>query len=297
MVNIQETNTIRSIRRWAINALNKSDIEDPDINAEVLLSHVLSCDRLKLHTNPENIIKDKDVIKYKELIKKRARHVPLQYITGHVEFMSLDFIVDKSVLIPRPETEILVETALKKVKNGVFPNNTITIVDIGTGSGNIAISLAVNLQNVQVYASDISKDALDIARINARRHDVAEKIRFLHGYLFEAFDGHLEKGSINLIVSNPPYVSESGLNNLEPEIKEHEPYEALIAGKDGLCFYKQIIKSASDWLKPKGCIILEAGETQAKAIIELIGKEGYFEDIEIIKDLQGKERIVSAKRK
>jgi release factor glutamine methyltransferase len=170
-------------------------------------------------------------------------------------------------------------------------------MDIGTGSGNIAVSLAKNLSNVEIYASDISQEALEIAKTNAQRHDVADKIHLLHGDIFGAFSSHIDKGIADFIVSNPPYVTESEWKNLEPELKDHEPREALVAGKDGLCFYRQIIKEATDWLMFDGYMVIEIGETQANSIIKLMENDGYYEDIEIIKDLQGKERVISARRK
>ncbi len=297
MANIQEKNTIRNTLRWAIDTLKNSNIESPNINAEILLAHALSCDRIELHTNPGKIINDGDISKYKTLINKRANHVPLQYITVHVEFMSLDFVVDEHTLLPRQDTEILVETVLNKIKNKTFSNKTMTIVDIGTGCGNIAISLASNLKNVQVYASDISRDALAVAGINVRRHKVADRVHLLHGNLFEASNGYLDRGNVDFIVSNPPYVREADWNKLEPEINEHEPREALVGGKDGLRFYKRIIREAPEWLKPEGFLILEVGETQAETITKLIETEGHFEKIEITKDLQKIDRIVTARRK
>ena len=297
MINIQVTNTIRNTLRWAIDTLKNSNIESPSINAEVLLAHALSCDRIELHANPDKIINYGDINKYKTLINKIANHVPLQYITGHVEFMSLDFVVDEHTLIPRQDTEILVEAALNKIKNRTPSNKTMTIVDIGTGCGNIAISLATNLQNAQLYASDISREALAVAEINVRRHKVVDRVHLLHGNLFEAFDGHLNKGNVDLIVSNPPYVREADWNKLEPEINEHEPRKALVGGKDGLRFYRQIIRNAPVWLRPEGFLILEVGETQAETITKLIETEGHFENIEITKDLQKIDRIVTARRK
>jgi len=291
------TNTIRNILKWAIATLKEAEIDSPSINADTLLSFVLSCDRTKLYTNPDEIISDADISRYKDLINERIRHVPLQYITHRVEFMSLDFVVDERVLIPRPETEILVETVLKNEHDKQYSKRKITIMDIGTGSGNIAVSLAKNLSNVEIYASDISQEALEIAKTNAQEHKVVDNIHLLHGDLFSAFVGYAEKEHIDFIVSNPPYVSESEWKNLEPELRDHEPRVALVAGKDGLCFYKQIIKEATDWLMPDGYLIIEIGETQANTIIKLMEREGHYEDFEIIKDLQGKERVISARRK
>ena len=291
------TNTIRNILKWAIATLKEAEIDSPSINADTLLSFVLSCDRTKLYTNPDEIISDADISRYKDLINERIRHVPLQYITHRVEFMSLDFVVDERVLIPRPETEILVETVLKNEHDKQYSKRKITIMDIGTGSGNIAVSLAKNLSNVEIYASDISQEALGTAKTNAQEHKVVDNIHLLHGDLFSAFVGYAEKEHIDFIVSNPPYVSESEWKNLEPELRDHEPRVALVAGKDGLCFYKQIIKEATDWLMPDGYLIIEIGETQANTIIKLMENEGHYGDIEISNDLQGKERVISARRK
>lgn len=290
-------NTIRNILKWAISTLKKAETDSPVINADTLLALVLSCDRTKLYTNPDEVVDDSVISMYKELINKRIRHVPLQYITRHAEFMSLDFFVDERVLIPRPETEILVETVLEKARNKQHSDKKIFIIDIGTGSGNIAISLAKYLSNAEIYASDISQEALAIAKVNILRHKVVGNVHLLHGDLFGAFSGSIEKGQVDFIVSNPPYVSESEWHNLEPELRDHEPYEALVGGKDGLCFYRQIIGDAHAWLKPKGCLVIETGETQTKTIIKLMESEEQYEDIEIIKDLQGKERIISARRK
>ncbi len=289
-------NTIRNSLQTAIEILKKSKIEFPEINADTLLAYVLSCDRSNLYTNPDDVIDDVDFARYKELINKRSRHVPLQYITKRVEFMSLDFAVDERVLIPRPETEILVDTVLKKARNKELLNNNIIIMEIGTGSGNIAVSLAKYLSTAEVYTSDISLDALSLAKKNIQRHEVAGKVHLLHGDFFDVFCKCVEKERIDFVVSNPPYVSESEWAELEPEVKNHEPWHALVGGEDGLFFYRRIIKNAIDWLKPGGHLIVEAGETQANSIIKLMQNELHYCDIEILKDLQGIERIISAKR-
>jgi len=297
MAHTQDRNTIRNILKSAIAKLKKSEIEFPEINADTLLAYILSCDRANLYTNPDDLINNSDICKYNELIHKRARHVPLQYITKRVEFMSLDFVVDEGVLIPRPETEILVEAVIKKTDNKLYRDRKIAIIDIGTGSGNIAVSLAKNISNVKIYASDISREALTVANENVLRHDVTDKIHLLHGNVFEAFSNNVKKEQVDFIVSNPPYVSKSESKNLEPELIDHEPHLALIGGEDGLFFYKQIIKDAADWIKPDGYLIIEIGETQANSIIKLMQNELHYDEIEIINDLQGKERIISAKIK
>ena len=294
---IEETNTIRNILKWAVASLKESGIDLPVITADTILSYTLSCDRTRLYTNPDDLIDDDVILKYKGLINKRKKHVPLQYITQRVEFMSLEFVVNEHVLIPRPETEILVETVLDKAHSKQNPNKRITIMDIGTGSGNISISLAKNLSNAEIYASDASQDALTIAKVNVEKHNVINSVHLLHGNLFSAFRGPAKKGDIDFIVSNPPYVSESEWYHLEPEVKDHEPWKALVGGEDGFYFSRQIIKEANDWLKPGGYLIVEIGETQADSIINLLENEGNYKETEIIKDLQGKERIISVQRK
>ncbi len=297
MIKTHESYTIRNILKWAIVNLKESGIEFPEINADTLLSYTLSCDRTRLYTNPEDLIDDDAVLKYKGLINERRKHVPLQYITQRVEFMSLEFVINEHTLIPRPETEILVETVLKKIHNQQNSNKKLAIMDIGTGSGNISISLAKSLGNAKIYACDISHDALTVARINAERHNVLNNVHLLHGDLFSAFSGVTDKGDIDFIVSNPPYVSESEWNYLEPEVRDYEPWEALVGGDDGFCFSRRIIKDAIYWLKPGGYLVIEIGETQANSIRNLIENEENYKEIEIINDLQGKERIVSARRK
>ena len=215
MAYAQDGNTIRDSLKWAITILKKSEIEFPETDADTLLAYVLSCDRTRIYTNPDDAIDDTDIRKYKELIHKRASHVPLQYITGRVEFMSLDFTVDERVLIPRPETEILVETVLDKAQGNVLRDKSVIVMEIGTGSGNIAVSLAKNLSNAEIYTNDISQEALLVAETNVQRHDVADKVHLLHGDFFDAFSNSVEKEHVDFIVSNPPYVSKSEWNELE----------------------------------------------------------------------------------
>ncbi len=297
MTQIQESDIIRHLLRWAVVTLKRSDIEFPQSDAATLLSHVLTCDRLELYTEPNKTLQETEVDTYKELVAQRARHVPLQYIIGHTEFMSLDFVVDKRVLIPRPETETLVERALDRVKSGTFSNRKLTIIDIGTGSGIIAISLALHLKESKVYACDISKESLNVAEINVKNHKVSEQVSLLQGDLFDAFDGELRKGSVDLVVSNPPYVTETELSCLEPEVRDYEPRTALVASENGLYYFKRIVDGAPKWLRPNGYLILEIGETQAKKIVQLLVQAGGFVDIQIVQDIQKRYRIVSARRR
>ncbi|MCP5005515.1 MAG: peptide chain release factor N(5)-glutamine methyltransferase [Planctomycetes bacterium] len=291
-----ETVTVRHLHSWGVITLKSADIEFPQSDAAVLLSLALSCDRLELYTKPDKVLRETEIVTYKKLITQRAGHVPLQYITGHTEFLSHDFHVDKRVLIPRPETEMIVEMALDLVKREMFCGRELIIIDIGTGSGIIAISLALHLKESQVFASDISRESLNVAEINVKNLEVRERVSLLQGDLFDAFDGKLGKGRADFVVSNPPYVSESELNCLEPEIRDHEPLTALVAGEDGLYYLKRIVNGSPEWLRPDGYLILEIGQTQAEKVSQLMEQSGAFTDIQIVKDIQKRDRIVFAKR-
>jgi len=265
--------------------------------AEILLSYFLEMNRSEIYLNSNRILKDIEKKQLEGKIQKRINKIPLQYITKHQEFMGMDFLVEKGVLIPRPETEILVEEAIKKIQNYKYSNN-IKVVDLGTGAGVIAISIANFINNITVYATDISKKSLQIALKNAQKHDCKNKIIFLHGDLFEPFENKIEKLSLEAIISNPPYIDSYDFKSLPPEVKDNEPKIALYGGIDGLDYYRKIIRESPQYLKKKGFLALEVGAGQARKVKELILKENNFtQDIEIIKDYLGIERVVIADRK
>jgi len=265
--------------------------------AEILLSYFLEMNRSEIYLNSNRILKDIEKKQLEGKIQKRINKIPLQYITKHQEFMGMDFLVEKGVLIPRPETEILVEEAIKKIQNYKYSNN-IKVVDLGTGAGVIAISIANFINNITVYATDISKKSLQIALKNAQKHDCKNKIIFLHGDLFEPFENKIEKLSLEAIISNPPYIDSYDFKSLPPEVKNNEPKIALYGGIDGLDYYRKIIRESPQYLKKKSFLALEVGAGQARKVKELILKENNFtQDIEIIKDYLGIERVVIADRK
>jgi release factor glutamine methyltransferase len=223
--------------------------------------------------------------------------IPLQYITKHQEFMGMDFLVEKGVLIPRPETEILVNKVIKRLKNYRYSNN-LKVVDLGTGSGIIAICIAKFIEDVIIYATDISKKSLQLALKNAQKHNCKDKIIFLQGDLFEPFLGRIEKNSLDGIISNPPYIDSYNFKLLPPEIKDNEPKIALSGGIDGLDYYRKIIKKSPHYLKKSGFLALEVGINQSKIVEELIIRENSFnQNIEVINDYLGIERVVIAYRK
>jgi len=265
--------------------------------AEILLSYSLEMSRSEIYLNSDRVLKDIEKTKLEKKIQKRIEKIPLQYITKHQEFMGIDFFVEKGVLIPRPETEILVEEVIKKLKNYKYSDN-MEIADLGTGSGVIAISIAKFINNITVYATDISKKSLQIALKNAQKHRCENKIIFLHGDLFEPFKNKIEKFSLEAIISNPPYIDSCDFELLPPEVRDNEPKIALFGGIDGLDYYRKIIKKSSQYLKRNGFLALEVGLNQSKIVEELILKESSFnQNIEIIKDYSGIERVVIAYKK
>jgi release factor glutamine methyltransferase len=254
---------------------------------------VLRVDRLYLIVNKERVLTNEEICKYNGMIEKRLYGVPVQYIIGRQEFMGLDFYVEEGVLIPRPDTEILIE----KVLDSIDKESICSIVDIGTGSGAITITLAKYIRNSHVYSIDISKKALDIARRNAEEHDMLPKISFLNGSLFDPLSNMGIEGRIDVLVSNPPYIPTDDIENLQIEVSKFEPRIALDGGKDGLDFYKEIINRAPKYLRQGGFMALEVGHDQARRVMELMEEKNRYIDIEITKDLAGIERVVSGKIK
>jgi release factor glutamine methyltransferase len=265
--------------------LDKKEVESARINSELLLAHTLKCNRMELYLKFDQPLKEDEVNEYRELIKRRGNREPLQYIIGNVEFFGLQFFVNKNVLIPRSETELLVETIINKFKN----ENSISILDVGTGSGNIAISLSKNLPEAKILGIDKSKKAIEIAEKNSVHINSNGKVKF------EAIDfadfSNTNTCKFDLIVSNPPYISLKDYESLEAELKNYEPKEALTDFEDGYNFYKLICKNASNLLVPKGKIFFEIGFGQSKTIKLIMDANG-FTNISIVKDYQNIDRVI-----
>ena len=261
---------------------------------EILLSYFLKMNRSDIYLNGDRKLKNIEKLQLEDMIKKRLKKIPLQYITKHQEFMGMDFLVGKGVLIPRPETEILVEEVIKQLKNYKYSDN-IEVADLGTGSGVIAILIAKFINNITVYATDISKKSLQIALKNAQKHSCENKIIFLYGDLFEPFKNKIEKFSLGAIISNPPYIDSCNFESLPPEVRDNEPKTALFGGTNGIDYYRKIIKKSPQYLKRNGFLALEVGVNQSKIVKELlIGENNFNQEIEIIKDYLGIERVVIA---
>jgi len=261
--------------------------------AELLFTEVLNCDRPGLYLDRDRRLSKSEASFISAVLRRRAQGEPLQYILGKAEFMGLNFSVNPSVLIPRPETEILVEQAIEIITSRRSEAKNQRILDIGTGSGNIAISLAKLLPGITVTATDISQEAIQTARGNALLHGVSDRVNFICSDLFTNYE--LRFTDYDMIVSNPPYVVRSQLANLQPEVR-HEPAVALEAGKDGLYFYNRIIKQAGPYLKAGGFLLFEFGLGQAADIRKILASSSGLNLLRIVKDYNNIERVAIIQR-
>lgn len=263
------------------NTLKEFNIDDAHIKANILLQYILKQTKQQLIINSKNEVKHSDAKLYKENIQKLINGTPLQYITNKQQFMGLDFYVDENVLIPQPDTEILVEEAIKIIKQ----NNSTNVLDLCTGSGAIAISIANYCLNTQVTATDISTKALNVAKKNSKQNNI--NIEFAESNLFE----RLQKNKFDVIVSNPPYIETEVIKTLSKEVK-NEPLIALDGGQDGLKFYKAILQQANNYLNKNGYLLLEIGYNQGQAILSLEHENLKLITKQPIKDLSGNDRVI-----
>lgn len=277
--------TVKDAFEKGISILKNANNMTPVLEAGVILCFVLKCDKTYIYSHSDSIMPDAEVSGYFDCIEKRASGIPLQYITGQQEFMSLMFNVSPDVLIPRQDTEVLVETVMDYAKR--IDRGSVRILDIGTGSGCIAVSLAYFLKNSLLTAVDISQAALDMACSNAEKAGVSNRVRFLKSNLFKNL---CENERFDIIVSNPPYIMTGDMENLQVEVKCHEPVAALDGGPDGLEFYRSIIGDAPGFLSDKGLLSFEVGFNQSKQVALLM--QDRFYGIKIIKDLSNIERVV-----
>jgi release factor glutamine methyltransferase len=272
----------------------KQGIESPRLTIELLLAHLLKKKRMELYLEFERELDEGTLVKLREMVKRRVAGEPLQYITGEAEFCGLKFHVDKRVLIPRPETELLVEAVAEKLKaESGERKGGVKVVDVGTGSGCIAIALAKKLPEVEISALDVSLEALEVARGNASLHQIKKNIRFLESDLLEALP---DSFVVEAIVSNPPYIADGELVKLPREVRDFEPVRALAAGEDGLKVIRRLVMDARRILSPSGFVALEIGAGQRAAVEGIFGQHG-LEVVEVVKDLQGHERVIVAQPK
>jgi release factor glutamine methyltransferase len=284
--------TVREVLNLVTHQLEDHRVENPRLNAELLLANCMNLEREGLYARLQDSITEKEKKEIDQKLQRRVFGEPLQYILGKQEFWSIGFDVDSRVLIPRPETEILVEQALFILSEMSFERKPIAL-DIGTGSGAVAVSLAKERKDLSVVATDISIEALILARENARRNGVLSQIEFVYGDLFLPIK---EKESFDLILSNPPYITRAEIKRLSREVKDYEPAVALDGGEDGLDFYRKIVFEASFYLRKEGWLLLEIGQGQHIKVLEFVEEKGFFKKAGLIRDLSGIERVVKAQK-
>ena len=277
---------IKEAMRKGMIKLKTNDVKEPNLKARLLMQYILNRPREYILVHDDKQLTLRQNVDYFKLIKKLIEGVPLQHITHQQEFMKLMFYVDENVLIPRSDTEILVEEVIKLAKS----INAKKILDLCTGSGAIAVSLAKYIEGSQITATDISRKALSIAKLNATNNNVEDKITFVSSDLFQ----NISEEKYDIIVSNPPYIKRKVIKTLDEEVKR-EPIIALDGGNDGLDFYKKIIGNAYQYLKYKGYLCLEIGYDQKDEVIDLINKEEKYIDTYSKKDLFDNDRIVITK--
>lgn len=280
--------TVGKIIDWTTAHLKKHGSETPRLEAEILLAHARNCPRIQLYVHYNELLSDVQRATMRDLVKRRAQSEPVAYLVGHREFYGLDFRVTPDVLVPRPETETLVLELIAACKALANPR----VLDLCTGSGCIAVAAAVNLLGATVTATDISPQALAIARENAERHGIAGRIQFLEGDLFAPLPAG-EK--FDVIASNPPYVSDAEMETLPADVRLHEPAGALRAGPQGLDVISRLIAGAGEWLAPGGLLLIEFSPEQTTAVVELLAGAGVYETPRLLKDPSGQNRVVAAR--
>lgn len=273
--------TLLAMVNWVAEYFAAKGISESRLNAEHIIAHALNISRLDIYLKFDLILTSEELTKIKVLIKRRATHEPLQHILETQPFRKVDICISNDALIPRPETEIVVEYALEKIPK----DHPFKILEIGVGSGAICAAIAMERENVEIYGTDICEKALLIAKKNTKQF--GDRIKLFQGDLFQP----INTNKFDLIISNPPYIPDDIWETLEPEVKDFEPEIALKGGKDGLDFYRRILKDASKYLKKESHIILELGDNQAEAVSKIATDNG-FTKIEIKKDFSDRERVI-----
>lgn len=280
---------INHLLKKGVEMIKGREYGNPVLEATLLLANLLNVDKIYIYTHGDLQVPTPIVDKFLELMEKRKKGYPIQYILSEKEFMGLDFYVEEGVLIPRPDTEVLVEYVLKYIDKN-YDNKAINFLDLGIGSGAIILSLAYYKRNINAYGVDIDDIPLKVANINKEKFKL-DNVKLYKGDLFQGIEGLGLEGKFHIIASNPPYIPKREIETLQTEVKDYEPMSALDGGEDGLIFYRKIIPEARKYLKQGGLLIFEIGYNQGKEVEDILIEEG-FKDTKILKDLQGLNRVI-----
>ncbi len=288
---LMDTWTIQKLLNWVTEYLTGKGVDSPRLSAELLLCHVLGTTRIQLYTQFDKVVPQRQLDVLRDLVRRAGLHEPVSYLTGRTEFYSVELDISNDCMIPRPETELLVQRAIEylRTREGVQ-----FVCDLCTGSGCIAVAIAKNFSEARVIATDISAGALEVAARNVAKHNLHERIELLQGDLFAPLVGQLDVTEFDLIVCNPPYVTSAEYETLATNVKDYEPKSALFAGTDGLDVYRRLIEKVDSFLKPGAALMLETGYAQGPAVRDLLEQTDTFAEINIEKDPQDNDRVVTA---
>jgi release factor glutamine methyltransferase len=288
--------TIRRLLEWTPGFFTKKGVDQPRLSAELLLSHVLGCPRIKLYTAYDQVVGDRPLADFRDLVRRAGEQEPIAYLTGRAQFYTLDLAVTRDVLIPRPDTETLVENVAQAVRHqpGLEAPR---VLDLCTGSGCIAVALAKHLKAATVLATDLSERAAAVARANVEQLGLGDRVTVAVGDLFAPLAQAVDPRPFDLIVSNPPYIPSDQIAGLDRSVRDYEPHLALDGGPDGLSVHRRILAKAADHLTPLGRVFLEIAFDQGPAALELAAACPAFEGARVLKDLAGRDRVLTLQRK
>jgi release factor glutamine methyltransferase len=290
-----ETWTVRRILEWTSGYFTRRSLDSPRLCAELLLSHVLSVPRIKLYTDYERPLTEQQLASMRALVQRAAEQEPIAYLTGRAHFFNLEFEVTRDVLIPRPDTETLVENVLQLARHQAG-FETPRVLDLCTGSGCVACAIAHHLKSATVFATDISPGAVEVARRNVERLKLADRVTVAEGDLFASLADVVDRRPFDLIVSNPPYIPTAQVEALDRSVREYEPLAALDGGLDGLSIHRRILAEAPDRLVPGGRLYLEIAFDQGELATQVAAEHRGFDDVRLLKDYGGRDRVLTARR-
>lgn len=292
----EEAWTIKRLLEWTSAFFSRKEVDPARLSAELLLSHILNIPRIKLYTGYERVVSPDDLGRFRELVKRAAEQEPIAYLTGKAHFFNLELQITRDVLIPRPDTETLVENVLQLARRTIG-FETPRILDLCTGSGCIALAIAHHHKHSTLVATEISPAALDVAKKNVEQLGLSERIALLQGDLFEPLSSQVDQAPFDLIVSNPPYIASGKIPTLDRSVRDYEPIVALDGGEDGLRIVRQILAESPARLRPAGRLYIEIAFDQAALAIAAAEQHPEYEDIRVIKDNAGNDRVLTACRK
>lgn len=291
-----ETWTVRRLLEWTAAFFTRKEVDSPRLSAELLLAHVLAVPRIKLYTDYLRPLAEAELTRYRELVRRAAEQEPIAYLTGRAHFFNLEFEVTRDVLIPRPDTETLVENVLQtvRIQTGLEAPR---VLDLCTGSGCVACVVAHRLKAATVFATDISPPAVAVARRNVDRLGLADRVTVETGDLYDPLSRAVDARPFDLILANPPYIRSDLVPRLDRNVRDYEPVQALDGGPDGLSLHRRILAGAADRLVPGGRVYLEIAFDQGAGAKELAGGDEAFEDVRILKDYGGNDRVLTVRKK